>query len=97
MNEGAKDGTTISTAGSNSTSPASEAPVAAAITSKLALAFGPLHHFALVDESYKHAGHSGMEGAHRKTETHFKVTIVSEAFEGKSLIARHRAVNECLE
>ena len=97
MNEGAKHDTTSSTAGSNSTSPASEAPVAATITSKLALAFGPLHHFALVDESYKHAGHSGMEGAHRKTETHFKVTIVSEAFEGKSLIARHRAVNECLE
>ena len=56
-----------------------------------------MHHFGLVDESHKHSGHSGMEGAHRTTETHFKVTIVSEAFEGKALIARHRAVNDCLE
>ena len=37
-----------------------------------------------------------MQDATRKTETHFKVVIVSEAFEGKSLIDRHRAVNECL-
>ena len=97
LNEGVSHDTTISTSGSHQTKTASEGPVAAAITKKLALAFGPLHHFALVDESHKHAGHSGMEGANRKTETHFKVTIVSEAFEGKALIARHRAVNECLE
>ena len=37
-----------------------------------------------------------MEGAARRTETHFKVIIVSEIFEGKPLIDRHRAVNECL-
>ena len=97
MNEGLSHDATNSISGSHPTTPASEGPVAAAITRKLAAAFGPLHHFALVDESHKHAGHSGMEGAHRKTETHFKVTIVSEAFEGKNLIARHRAVNECLE
>ena len=97
MNEGVSHDATNSKSGSNLTTQISEGPVAAEITRKLAVAFEPLHHFALVDESHKHAGHSGMEGAHRKTETHFKVTIVSEAFEGKSLIARHRAVNECLE
>ena len=37
-----------------------------------------------------------MQDATRKTETHFKVVIVSEFFEGKPLIDRHRAVNECL-
>ena len=37
-----------------------------------------------------------MQGAARRSETHFKVVIVSEAFEGKPLIDRHRAVNECL-
>jgi BolA protein len=70
--------------------------VAAAITRKLNQAFGPLAHFSLVDESHKHAGHSGMQDATRKTETHFKVVIVSDFFEGKPLIDRHRAVNECL-
>ena len=29
-------------------------------------------------------------------ESHFKVVIVSDVFEGKRLVARHRAVNEAL-
>jgi len=31
-----------------------------------------------------------------KGETHFNVIIVSDEFEGVSLIDRHRFVNECL-
>jgi len=31
-----------------------------------------------------------------KGETHFNVTIVSDLFDGVSLIDRHRLVNECL-
>lgn len=30
------------------------------------------------------------------SESHFKVVIVSDQFEGKKLLARHRMVNECL-
>lgn len=30
------------------------------------------------------------------SETHFKVTIVTESFEGKALVARHRAINALL-
>lgn len=30
------------------------------------------------------------------SESHFKVVVVSEAFEGKSLVQRHRMVNQCL-
>ena len=37
------------------------------------------------------AGHMSPSG-----ETHFKVIIVSDVFEGKILIDRHRLVNECL-
>jgi stress-induced morphogen len=44
----------------------------------------------VVDESYKH-------NVPRGTESHFKVTIVSEAFEGVKLLDRHRAVNTALE
>ena len=71
-------------------------PVAMIIKQKIYQAFSPVNHFSLIDESHKHAGHAGMEGAARRTETHFKLTIVSEVFEGKLLIDRHRAVNECL-
>lgn len=38
-----------------------------------------------------------MRGASRTAETHFKVIIVSDAFEGKAPIDKHRAVNECLD
>ena len=45
------------------------------------------------DESAQHAGHAGSrpEGG-----THWQVQIVSEAFRGKSAVARHRMVYEAL-
>ncbi len=56
----------------------------------------------VIDESHKHAGHighpgSGHPGAMSSTETHFQVKVVSEAFTGKTRLARHRLVNEILE
>ena len=43
----------------------------------------------IVDESHKHAGHAG---ARPGGESHFRVDIVSVAFEGKSRVARQRLV-----
>jgi BolA family transcriptional regulator, general stress-responsive regulator len=48
----------------------------------------------IVDESHKHAGHSG---ARAGGETHYSVDIVSDAFQGKSRVARHRMVYALLE
>ena len=46
--------------------------------------------FLLVEnESFRHA-------VPDNSETHFKVTVVSEQFNGKLLIARHRLINELL-
>ncbi|MDB5620599.1 BolA family protein [Tardiphaga sp.] len=62
------------------------------ITEKLHQAFVPesLH---VIDESHLHEGHSG----HRPGgETHFRVDIVSDAFEGKTRIDRHRMINTAL-
>lgn len=39
---------------------------------------------------------SNMHNVPANSETHFKVSIVSKAFEGKRLIQRHRMVNELL-
>ena len=62
------------------------------ITTKLTEAFAPAQ-LDVVDESHQHAGHAG----HRPGgETHFRVTIVAEAFRGKSRLQRHRMVNEAL-
>jgi BolA protein len=70
--------------------------VAKSIEIKLTARFTP-QHLEIEDESHRHAGHAGVSEASRKGETHFKVTIVSSAFEGLSLIDRHRAVNACLQ
>src|SRR5215216_4211209 len=62
------------------------------ITQKLKAAFSP-RQLEVLDESHKHAGHAG---ARPGGETHFQVRIVAEAFQGKSLLDRHRLVNEAL-
>jgi BolA family transcriptional regulator, general stress-responsive regulator len=63
------------------------------ITNKLSEAFSP-ESLEVSDESHLHKGHAG----HRPGgETHFRVYIVSAAFEGKSRIERHRMINSALE
>jgi BolA family transcriptional regulator, general stress-responsive regulator len=63
-----------------------------AITNRLREAFTP-ESLDVTDESHLHEGHSG----HRSGgETHFRVYIVSKAFEGKSRIERHRMINATL-
>lgn len=62
------------------------------ITNKLNEAFTP-ESLDVADESHLHEGHAG----HRPGgETHFRVYIVSKAFEGKSRIDRHRMINALL-
>jgi BolA protein len=63
-----------------------------AITNKLREAFDP-ESLEVTDESHLHEGHAG----HRPGgQTHFRVYIVSAAFEGKSRIERHRMINATL-
>jgi BolA protein len=63
-----------------------------AIINKLREAFLP-ESLEVQDESHLHEGHAG----HRPGgETHFRVYIVSAAFEGKSRIERHRMINATL-
>jgi BolA protein len=62
------------------------------ITQKLTEAFAPAR-LEVIDESHQHVGHAG----HRPGgETHYRVYIVSEAFQGKSRLERHRMINETL-
>ena len=62
------------------------------IIKKLSEAFIP-ESLDVVDESHLHEGHAG----HRPGgESHFRVYIVSKAFEGKTRIDRHRMINAVL-
>jgi len=63
-----------------------------AIINKLREAFSP-ESLDVTDESHLHEGHAGPRPG---GETHFRVYIVSPAFEGKSRIERHRMINTLL-
>ncbi|NOH72401.1 transcriptional regulator BolA [Vibrio pectenicida] len=58
------------------------------IETKLSDYFIPIH-LEVLNESYMH---NVPEGA----ESHFKVVIVSDKFEGQRLLGRHRLVNQVL-
>jgi len=58
------------------------------IEQKLTNAFSPIT-LKVENESHMHGGPA--------TESHFKVTLVSDNFAGKMLIARHRMINETLK
>ena len=66
--------------------------VADAIRAKLTAAFAP-QRLDIYDDSEKHHGHAG---ARDGGESHFRVMIVSAAFEGLSRVDRHRRINETL-
>jgi len=58
------------------------------ITEKLGAAFAP-EVLDVINESHNHS-------VPRGSETHFKVVVVSRAFDGLSRVDRHRKVNETL-
>lgn len=62
----------------------------ALIRERLEAAFAP-ENLEIIDESHKHAGHASAGGA-----GHFIVKIVSNAFEGKNPVQRHRMVYEAV-
>ncbi len=61
------------------------------IRETLTTAFAP-EQLDIIDESHLHAGHPGA----RSGGGHFAVTIVSNAFEGHNLLARHRMIYDAL-
>lgn len=63
--------------------------------SKLQAALAPVS-LSVANESHLHAGHSGNPSGHPDAETHFRVDAVSESFEGKNPVARHRLVYAAL-
>jgi BolA protein len=62
------------------------------IEKKITEAFRP-ESLQVIDESHLHAGHAG---ARPGGETHFRVSVISKSFTGKSRIERHRMVNSVL-
>lgn len=62
------------------------------IEARLRSHFGPVP-IEVQDDSHLHAGHAGAEGG----AGHYTVRIVSDLFEGKRPLARHRLVYDALK
>jgi BolA family transcriptional regulator, general stress-responsive regulator len=62
------------------------------IEARLVAAFAP-DTLDVVNESHKHAGHSGDDGT---GESHFRIVIRAAAFAPMNRVARHRAVHQAL-
>lgn len=65
-------------------------PAIERLRTRLTEALNPLQ-LEIADDSHKHVGHAGAAKG-----GHYRVFIVSEAFAGRPLIARHRMVYEAL-
>jgi BolA protein len=62
------------------------------ITRLLAAAFDP-ETLGVEDESYMHEGHAGAKDG----RGHFRVLIIAEIFEDKTMIERHRMIYRVLD
>lgn len=86
--EAVKDKKTKSLTGRGRGADETRMSVAITIREKLTAGFAPVE-LVVEDESAKHAGHSG---ARPEGETHFRVRMVSSAFEGMGRVERQRKV-----
>lgn len=66
--------------------------IAKSIRNKLVEAFSP-DHLDLIDESALHAGHAG---ARPEGESHFRLLIVTDLFNGRGRLERQRMVYNVL-
>ena len=64
----------------------------AEVVKRLNAAFEP-ETLGVDDESHLHAGHEGAKDG----RSHFRVLIISEVFEGKNLVERHRMIYSALD
>jgi stress-induced morphogen len=69
-------------------------PVYSAMVAKLTTLLKPTV-LEIKDDSASHAGHGSAKGL-RGSETHFSMTVVSDAFEGLTPVSRHRLVYAAL-
>ena len=71
------------------TATAADGPIARMLRERITAALLPIH-LELENESHRHSVAPG-------SESHFKVFVVSAAFDGVPLIGRHRLVNDAVK
>ncbi|CAD7925892.1 unnamed protein product [Amoebophrya sp. A120] len=82
--------------GGSTTGPAKESidvhgPLGQGMRQKLIEELSPIFYLEMEDESHEHRGHAGVRDA-TTAETHFRVVVVSDKFEGISRVQRQQRV-----
>ncbi|CCD26368.1 Bol1p NDAI_0H01940 [Naumovozyma dairenensis CBS 421] len=73
-----------------------DGPIITKINAKIKEAFPDMVHYQIFNDSYKHATHEPMETATNTTESHLRLEIVSDKFQGLPLVKRHQLVYSLL-
>ncbi|CCF60399.1 hypothetical protein KAFR_0K00440 [Kazachstania africana CBS 2517] len=69
-----------------------DGPAFTAVKNKLVSNLIGLQSLEIYNDSYKHVGHSGVAASPNKNESHLRLEIVSDSFEGLTLPSRHRMI-----
>ncbi|SGZ49185.1 CIC11C00000004369 [Sungouiella intermedia] len=70
-------------------------PIEELIIAKITSALNPTY-LKIANDSHKHSHHKPMQTASNVRESHFRIEVVSDNFEGKNMPSRHRVVYQLL-
>ncbi|KAK5960772.1 Bol1p PWA37_002209 [Arxiozyma heterogenica] len=85
---------------SSSTPPSNQSIQGPAITSiknKIKARFPNATHFAIFNDSYLHKGHGGIMNSRSTSESHVRIELVTDDFEGMKLPMRHRIIYKLIQ
>lgn len=71
-------------------------PIELSIIGKLTTKLKPSY-LKICNDSHKHSHHAGMRGASNVSESHFRIEVISDEFEGKNMPMRHRLIYQLLD
>lgn len=74
-----------------------EGPAITSIKNKIESRFPNAAHFAIFNDSYLHKGHGGIADSRNKTESHVRIELVTDDFEGMRLPMRHRMIYKLIQ
>lgn len=73
----------------------STGPIEELIIRKITTALDPTF-LKVSNDSHKHSHHKPMQTASNVRESHFRIEVVSDKFEGKNMPSRHRVIYQLL-
>lgn len=74
-----------------------QGPAITSIKNKIKTRFPNATHFAIFNDSYLHKGHGGIMNSRNTSESHVRIELVTDDFEGMKLPMRHRMIYKLIQ